>query len=200
MLASLPSLAPTPAVARGWVSLGELPSRLGASLVEVVRALESQGLADMAGRPTSHALREEAARWMERSRQYHWRCERVAQALNPSARKSSGVDLPTNHIPRGFGSMTRAGEPFQRSAVMVGQQLKRMGWRDEQGNPSAHALSKGLAHMQVSAHGRVNVQWHLARTRRALAEAGWEPVARPALTKRSGTGRPAYVGKPKAIF
>ena len=199
MIASSPTLSRASSPMRGWVSLGELPARLGVSLWDVVRALESQGLADQGGRPTPQALGQEAARWMEPARQYHWRCECVAQALKTGARTSNNPTTNPSPSPHGYASMKEVGAPFQRAAVAVGQQLKRMGWRDSQGTPSAYALSKGLAHMQVSAHGRVHVRWHLARTRRALLDAGWEPVASPAPARRN-LGRPAYLGKARPGF
>lgn len=176
---------------RGWVRLGDLPGRLGEPASKVLQALQKDGLADAWGRPSSKAQAQEAARWMERTRQCHWRIERVSQALSAIPHTPGETPQTPTTEAAGFVSMTIIGQAFGKSAVAVGRQLKLMGLRDSMGAPTAHALSKGLALMGISGQGQIRVRWHQKRICLALAGEGWTEQPKNPDRPRARLGRPA---------
>lgn len=183
---------------RGWTRLGELAARLGCSQTFLLAAMEADGLIDPTGHPTNQARSEEAARWMEPIRQYCWRAERVEEALRHFKRRGpAGEDTVNTPTGSNFSSMGQIGAWFGRSAVAVGRELKRLGWRDGSGMPTNFALSKGLAQLYVGPMGRTQSRWEKKKTRRALIEhSRWvcpedkliaQPVTR---TRHARLGRP----------
>lgn len=192
---SAPTPHPFPSRLRGWASLGELPARLGIPLWDIVRALQRAKLADATGRPTPGAQATETARWMEQFRQYHWRTEDVAQLVK--AHENQVKEKQAHGHTGGYVSMKQLGEVFGRSAVAVGHELRKGGWRNDQGSPTVAAMSSGLAQLRVTRHGRIQAYWHGIRTQGILERAGWKRAHPQPGTGRSkpAFGRPARLGK-----
>jgi hypothetical protein len=100
--------------------------------------------------------------------------------------------MPKQHAPDSrlswtWTNLTGVGDLFDKPAVQVGNQLKALGWRQYNGEPSAQAIEQGLARVHVRAvhMGRgtrelPQTQWHFQKTAALLQGAGWAPKADPA--------------------
>lgn len=218
MIAPPPTrLAPCPAPApfcgrdrqavprRGWGTLEEAATTSGTDIGTVLAALARRGWCDGSGRPVALARREEHARWMEAARGWRWRLEDVARAV---AEETRGQRLPQDAPRQGgktaepctsaYRGIRAIGRQRGMSAIQVGRVLRRTGWRNADGMPTAAALGCGMAQVRPSLQGRVRVHWHAGQVLDAIdacVRREQQVRQRAETARRLHLGRPARVGK-----
>lgn len=71
---------------------------------------------------------------------------------------------------RTFRSLTDIGREFNLSARKVGDELKRLGYRDSEGHPTPETLEANIAVSTPLRNGTPHYRWHLKKTKAILAE------------------------------
>lgn len=71
---------------------------------------------------------------------------------------------------RTYRSLTDVGREFNLSARKVGDELKRLGYRDSEGHPTPKTLEAGIAVSTPLKNGTPYYRWHMNKTKAILAE------------------------------
>lgn len=78
-----------------------------------------------------------------------------------------------------WGNLTEIGHLFGLTAVKLGAELKKRGYREESGRPSEESIAKGLAKATPLANGREHFMWHKKLLPEALRAEGLKQVGSP---------------------
>lgn len=73
-----------------------------------------------------------------------------------------------NSFAKKFCSLTEIGQAFNLSAVAVGKELNRLGYRDEDGKPTSDTLENGIAVHTPLAGGRDYYRWNKKKVHEIL--------------------------------